>query len=69
MNPLSSHQKTVSRLFFICLTMLLILFPSQTAAAQSDQTLRQRSFKRYGFISSGFSSEQEAIIQIDTRVI
>lgn len=63
MNLLSSRQKTVSRLIFICLTMLLILFPSRTATAQSDQTIRQRSFKRYGFIAVGFSSEQEAIIQ------
>jgi hypothetical protein len=43
--------------------MLLILFPGQTAAAQSDQTIRQRSFKHYGFIASGFSREQEEIIQ------
>lgn len=52
-----------SRLFIIFLLVFRFTFSVQTAAGQSNQLVRQRTFHQYGFAVNGFTGEQEEIIQ------
>lgn len=67
MNSLSSQPIKASRFFSLFLVIIILssalIFPYQTAQAQSDQLFWQDSFRQYGFEVKGFSSEQEEIIE------